>query len=163
MNLHTPKWTPMFGVRVPNGLPNLQNVIAGVKTRPLKEFFYIIGKILKRRCLKWARSSFGHLKNKLWPKERLGVKLIVWLLTIISRISTRFPCMQAMCDILLESSRWGLQLCYRPHCNRRSAQEVMRLQSPESPNCCNFGTPTWESWDKKSFGCGPRGEAQSIL
>jgi hypothetical protein len=22
---------------------------------------------------------FGHLKNKLWPKERLGVKLVVWL------------------------------------------------------------------------------------
>jgi hypothetical protein len=28
-------------------------------------------------------------------------------------------------------------------------------QSRGSPNCENFGTPTWESRDKKPFGCGP--------
>jgi len=27
----------------------------------------------------------------------------------------------------------------------------------------NFGTPTWESWDKKPFGCGPHGEVQSTI
>jgi hypothetical protein len=32
----------------------------------------------------------------------------------------------------------------------------MGRQSWESPNFGNFGTPTWESQDKKSFGCGPR-------
>jgi hypothetical protein len=26
-----------------------------------------------------------------------------------------------------------------------------------------FKTPTWESRDKKPFGCGPRGELQNIL
>jgi hypothetical protein len=26
-----------------------------------------------------------------------------------------------------------------------------------------FWTPTWESWDKKPFGCGPHGKLQSIL
>jgi hypothetical protein len=31
----------------------------------------------------------------------------------------------------------------------------MRLQSHGSPNCENFETPTWESRDKKPFGCGP--------
>jgi hypothetical protein len=36
-------------------------------------------------------------------------------------------------------------------------------QSRRSPSCWNFGTPTWESWDKKPFGCGPRGELQSLL
>jgi hypothetical protein len=39
MNPHTPKWTPMLGVGVPNGLPNLQSAIAKVKTHHLKEFF----------------------------------------------------------------------------------------------------------------------------
>ncbi len=39
----------------------------------------------------------------------------------------------------------------------------MRPQSHGSPNCGNFGTPTWESRDKKPFECGPRGEFQSIL
>jgi hypothetical protein len=99
--------------------------------------------------------SFGHLKPKLWPKERPRVKLVVWLLTTKSRESTRFPCMQATCNIPLKSSWWGLQLCFRPHCNRRFAQEVMCLQSCRSPSWCNFGTPSCESWDKKPFGCGP--------
>jgi hypothetical protein len=40
---------------------------------------------------------------------------------------------------------------------------IMRPQNRESPNCQKFGTPTWESQDKKPFGCGPRGELQSIL
>jgi hypothetical protein len=39
----------------------------------------------------------------------------------------------------------------------------MHLQSRKSPNCGNFRTPTWESWDKKPFGCGPREELQNIL
>jgi hypothetical protein len=39
----------------------------------------------------------------------------------------------------------------------------MHLKSCESPSCWNFGTPTWESRDKKPFGCRPRGELHSIL
>jgi hypothetical protein len=49
--------------------------------------------------------------------------------------------MQVVCHILLESSWWGLQLCFRPHLNQRSAQNVMGLQSHKSPNFENFGTP----------------------
>ncbi len=101
--------------------------------------FYIIGRLLKSK------------------------KLTVWLLTTKSRELTRFPCVQAMCNLPLESSWRGLQLCLRHHCDQRSAQEVMRPQSHRSPCCCNFGTPTWESRDKKPFGCGPRGEAHSTL
>jgi hypothetical protein len=39
----------------------------------------------------------------------------------------------------------------------------MSSQSPESLNWDSFGTPPWESWDKKPFGCRCRGEAQKIL
>jgi hypothetical protein len=39
----------------------------------------------------------------------------------------------------------------------------MIVQSPGSPNRDSFGTLPWESWDKKPFGCGCRGEVQSIL
>jgi hypothetical protein len=39
----------------------------------------------------------------------------------------------------------------------------MIVQSLKSPNWDNFGTPPWESRDKKPFGCGCCGEAQSIL
>ncbi len=47
--------------------------------------------------------------------------------------------------------------------NRRSEQEVMDAQSPESPNRDNFGTPPWESREKVPFGCGLGGELQRIL
>jgi len=39
----------------------------------------------------------------------------------------------------------------------------MGPQSRKNPNLGNFGTPIWESWGKMPFGCGPHGEAQSIL
>jgi hypothetical protein len=39
----------------------------------------------------------------------------------------------------------------------------MGPQNRRSPNFSNFGIPIWESWDKMPFGCGPLGEAQSIL
>jgi hypothetical protein len=97
---------------------------------------------------------FGHLKHKLWPKEKLGVKLAIWLPTIKSRESTQFPCAQATCNIPLKSSRLRLQICFKPHCNQSFTRKVMRLQSRENPSCGNFGTPTWESRDKKPFGCG---------
>jgi hypothetical protein len=92
--------------------------------------------------------SFGHLKHKLWAKERSGVKLAIWLPTTKSHESTQFPCVKATWDIPLESSRWGLQLCFKPHYDRRSAQEVMRLQSRGNLRCYDFGTPTWEFRDK---------------
>jgi hypothetical protein len=39
----------------------------------------------------------------------------------------------------------------------------MNAQSLGNPSWDNFGTPLWESWDKKPFGCSLRGITQSIL
>jgi hypothetical protein len=39
----------------------------------------------------------------------------------------------------------------------------MSSQSPGSPNQDSFGTPPWESRDKKPFGCRSRGRTQRIL
>jgi hypothetical protein len=39
----------------------------------------------------------------------------------------------------------------------------MIVQSPGNPNQDSFGTPPWDSWDKKPFGCGCRKKAQNIL
>ncbi len=39
----------------------------------------------------------------------------------------------------------------------------MIFQSPGNPNRDNFGTPLWESRDKKPFGCRCRGQTQRIL
>jgi hypothetical protein len=92
---------------------------------------------------------FGHLKHKLLPKEGPKVKLAVWLPTTKSQKSTRFPCVQVTCDIPLESSWQRLQLCLKPHLNRRSTHKVMGPQSHGTPN---FGIPgenaiwMWASW-----------------
>jgi hypothetical protein len=59
---------------------------------------------------------------------------------------------QVECDTTLKSSQGELQVCFRPHPNQRFEQEIMNAQSFGSPNR-----------DKRPFGCGPRGEAQSIL
>ncbi len=45
--------------------------------------------------------------------------------------------MQVASNISLERSRRGLQLCCRPHLNRRSVEKVMGPQSRRSPK---FGT-----------------------
>jgi hypothetical protein len=100
---------------------------------------------------------------QVMAKKRPGVKLAIWLLTTESRESTRFPCMQVACDTSLESSRRGLQLWFR-HCHdRRSAPEVIVPQSCGTPILGDFGTPSWESQDKKSFECHSRRVVQSIL
>jgi hypothetical protein len=39
----------------------------------------------------------------------------------------------------------------------------MTPQSGGSPNRDSFGTPPWESWDEKPFGCRCHGEAHRIL
>jgi hypothetical protein len=95
-----------------------------------------------------SHCSFGHLKHKLWPEVRPRVKLAIWLSTTKSQELTQFPCVKVTCDITLENYQWGLQLCFRLHCNRRSAKEVMRPQSRERPNYGNFEIPAWESRDK---------------
>jgi hypothetical protein len=85
--------------------------------------------------------SFGYLKHKLWPKEGLRIKLSIWLPTIKSWEFPWFTCMQVMCHVSLEISWQGLQLCFRPHLNRRFAQKIMGLQSRKSPNFGNFKIP----------------------
>jgi hypothetical protein len=85
--------------------------------------------------------SFWYLKHKLWPKERPGVKLPIWLSAIKSQELLWFTCLQVACHISLERSWQGQQLCFRPHFNQMSSQRVMGLQSRENPNLGNLGTP----------------------
>jgi len=71
--------------------------------------------------------------------------------------------MQVVWDKPLKRSQRGLQLFFRLHLNRMSAHKVMGPQNRESPSCVNFGTSTWESWDKMTFGCWSHGHAYNIL
>jgi hypothetical protein len=85
-----------------------------------------------------SHESFGHLKHKLWSKERSGVKLAIWLSTTKSQESTWPWCVQMECDTLLESPQRELQVCFRPHPNLRSEQRIMNSQSFGSPKLGQF-------------------------
>ncbi len=125
---------------------------------------YIIGKISKCRCRKWACTNHLDIYSTSYgKKERSGVKLVVWLSTTKSWESTQPRYVQGECNKPLESSWWEIQLCFRPRPNRRSKQRVIVSQSCPSLNHGSFGTPPWESRDKKPFGCVCCGEAQRIL
>jgi len=84
---------------------------------------------------------FGYLKHNLWPKERSGVKLPIRLPSTKNQELPWFTCFQVVCHILLESSRWGLQLYFRPHINWRFKKNVIGLQSRKNSHFRNFGTP----------------------
>jgi hypothetical protein len=77
-----------------------------------------VGKLLKRRCLKWARiahldiwkASYGQKKGREsnWQFDSRPLK--------VGSTFFRHPIWE--CDTALESSRRGLQLCFRPRRNR---------------------------------------------
>jgi hypothetical protein len=146
-----------FGSWGPNGLPNFQRVISGVKTHWIEEFLISMESPWNALGTKMSKMGlhdpFEHFKHKLWPKEGPKVKLAIWLPTIKSQESPQFPCVQVTCHIPLESSWQGIQLCFRLHLNRRSSHKVMGPQNCGSANFENFGTPTWESRNKMTFEC----------
>jgi hypothetical protein len=110
-----------------------------------------------------SHEPFGHLQPKLWAKEGLGVKLIVWLPTTKSQESSSSRCLQKECNRALESSRGELQLWFRPHSNCKPEPGDMSSQSPESLTWDSFGIPPWESREKVPFRCGSCGATQRIL
>ncbi len=98
-----------------------------------------------------SHGPFENLQHKLCAKEGPGVKLAIWLPTTKSQESTRPRCVQGQWDTSLESPQGKLQVFFRPRHNQRCEQRVMTLWSPGSLNRDNFGTPPWESRDKKAI------------
>jgi hypothetical protein len=85
-----------------------------------------------------SHDPFGHFKHKLCPKEGLGVKLTIWLMTIKSQESPWFPCVQVACNIPFKICWQRIQLCFRPHFNWRFAHKIMGPQSCGSPQLWEF-------------------------
>ncbi len=59
-----------FGSWNPSELPNVQRAIARVKIQWLEKFFYIIKKLLKHRCLKWARITHLDIWNRSYGQKK---------------------------------------------------------------------------------------------
>jgi len=124
---------------------------------------YTIGKLLKFRCQNGLAWPIWTSKTQVMPKEGSGVKLPIWLPSIKkSRIDPISLCVGGVWHIvekLLMRATILLQTSFQSEVSTQSYGP----QSCRNPNFENFKTPIWESQDKMSFGCEPRGKAQSIL
>jgi hypothetical protein len=87
MNPHTPKWTPNLGVRVLMDSRIFRERLQGSQLIGLKISLHHWKFIIIYMPNMGSYYPFGYLKHKLWPKEGLGVKLPIWLMTTKSQES----------------------------------------------------------------------------
>jgi hypothetical protein len=134
---------PRVGTWSPPGLLKTQSSSSGVET-PLIGLLFIP----LERC--WSVDVQNGLAWAIWTSaaQVMGKR----------RESTSSRCLQRECDMELESSWRELQLWFKPRPDPSSGREVMEAQSPRSPIRDSFGTPPWESREKKPFGCSLRVE-----
>jgi hypothetical protein len=144
MTFTLPKW----GLGSLLGLSKFQSSISRVKTPRIEALFISLESYQSvdvENGLAWTIwTSSAQVMTK---KKRPRIELTIWLPTTKSQESTQPRCVQVECDTPLEISQQGLQLCFRPHCDMRSAQEVMCPQGHESPGTKNhFDVAPMESY-----------------
>ncbi len=127
----------------------------------------VIGKVLKRKYRKWPRighldicsPSYGQKKGREsdWQFDSRPLK-------VGNRpfLDIRFESATRRWKDLDEGYNFGSDLVAIRLCSRELwALKVPGLQPRQFRD--NFGTPTWESWEKEPFGCRLGGVAQRIL
>ncbi len=125
---------------------------------------YIIGKLSKCKYRKWARMSHLHICTTSYDKKKgreSNWQFDSQALKVRNRPNSD-ACRWSVTyhwKALDESYKFASDLIPI----RSLRKKIIILQSGKSPNRDNFGTPPWESRDKKSFGCRCRKEAQRLL
>jgi hypothetical protein len=113
-----------------------------------------------------SHDPFEYLQHKLWLKKRSWIKVSIWLLTIKAKNHPKLHAWKKCAGAWhasLKNSWQRLQLCFKPHLDQRSTQEVISVQSGKSPNFGNFKTPDLGVLGKMTFGCNPHGQSHIIL
>jgi hypothetical protein len=160
VNPHTPNWTPTLGIGVPMDSWIFKGRFQRSKLIRLKSYLYHWKDLRTKISKMGSRDPFEYLKHKLWPKEGLEFKLSIWFTTTKSQELPKFICVEVACHILLKSSQLGLQLCFKPHLNRRSEKNLWASKVVTVP--ISRISP-WESQNKMTFECWPHGHTQRIL
>jgi hypothetical protein len=124
----------------------------------------IIGKLSKGRCRKWARmshldifsTSYDKKKGRKsnWQFDSRLVKVGNWPEPCVCRWNetNHWKALKKGYNFVLDFI--AIKSLHKKLCTLKVVGVlVVRIS----------GLPTWESQDKKPFGCGPRGELQSIL
>jgi hypothetical protein len=88
MNPHTPKWTPIVGIWSPKWIPKPSEGNWKGQTPLVWRIIYIIGKLLRLECLKWAymthlniwNTSYGQMKGweSNWQFDSHSLKVRNW-------------------------------------------------------------------------------------
>jgi hypothetical protein len=171
MNPHTLKWTPTLGVGEswsPKGTPETsEKDLRGQISMP-RGVLYINGKLLKRRCLKWARIAHSDIWNTSYDRKK-GQESN-------SRESASFDSRPLKVGNRPEilgcrrraTYRWKvLDESYNFASDRTSIRGLLAklwgFKVPGVPQGGISGLPAGSPGSEKPFGCGLRGESQSIL
>jgi hypothetical protein len=157
VNSHVGSWSPE------RTLESSKRNCRGQNSLPWK-VFYIIRKLLKFRCLKWAcmdhldiwNISYGQKKgresNWQFNSRPLKVKNRPDLLGCRQRATYHWKALDENSNFALDNtSIWGL------------LAKLWGSKVPGDPSGRISGLPRESLGEKKQFGCRPRGEAQSIL
>ncbi len=130
-------------------------------------FLGVIGKVLKRRYRKWPRIGHLHICSPSYGQKKgreSNWQFDSWPLKVGNR---------PLPDLLIDSARcrWKYLnegynfvsdlVAIKLGSRELWAPKVPRLQPGQFQD--NFGTATWESWEKEPFGCSLSGALQRIL
>jgi hypothetical protein len=88
MNPHILKWTPTLGVRILMESRIFKDIFQGSKLIGLKNYLYHWKNLENYMSKMGLHDPFEYLKHKLWPKERLRVKVSIWFPTIKNQESS---------------------------------------------------------------------------
>jgi hypothetical protein len=168
---HTPKWTPTLGVGEswsPKGtLETLERDLKG-QISMARGALYINGKLLKRRCLKWARIAHLDIWNTSYGQKKGRESNSRESASFDSRpekVGNRpnlLGCRQRA------TYRWkalneGYNFAWDRIAIRGLQKKLCALKVPGVLVGEISGLPRGSPGREKPFGCKPRGEAQSIL
>jgi hypothetical protein len=129
---------------------------------------YIIEKLLERKCLKWALITHLNIWNTSYGQKKGWDQ--TGRLTLDhkkSRIDSIYLAVEGMWHNVEKISTRATTFLKTASpsevCSQSYGAPKSWLQSRGSPNLGDFESPTWESRDKKPFGCKLHGESHSIL
>jgi hypothetical protein len=91
MSPHIPKWAPTLGVEFLMDSWTFRKQFQGSNSIGLKSSLYQWKALGTWMSKMGSHDPFGHLKHKLWPKERMRVKLTIWSPSTKSQESPQFP------------------------------------------------------------------------
>jgi hypothetical protein len=171
VNPHTPKWTPMLGVGEswsPKRTPKTSESVLRGENSMTCCALYINGKLLKFRCLKWARIAHLDIWNTSYGQKKARESN--------SRESASFdsrPLKVGNRPKILScwkraTYRWkGLDETYNFSLDGKSIGGLLRklwgFKVAGVQSCAISGLPRGSPGTKRPFGCHPRDELQSIL